>query len=299
MAFDSTRPEPRLFSTRLRRISWIGLGAVVLLVSAVVVTNLRRSPPEPEVVQQATAKRQLLATKLPAPVAKLINAPSAAQREANEIEPNSSNSIRRAKRDSIAWIETILAPEWLPGNPKEVLDVDTYLLGKGYSGVDTSHVEWERNGYRVRVSQTNVAFYINMTPMNANIAEGGATEWKLAAQNLASKLFRDVLDERTDIDEVRIALDGTRSILIRSAFQKAKVQQFDDGLLAEPEPSSVSDELDSIRFDFWWRRVGWWTNGRTIGFFTLKSVAAGPWIPRYEGRLDEIWFEGHRPQNHD
>jgi hypothetical protein len=47
---------------------------------------------------------------------------------------------------------------------------------------------------------------------------------------------------------------------------------------------------------YWFRKVNWWNDGKSAGFFFFK-VEAGPWIPSYAGEFDRNWFRVRKPKN--
>ena len=60
--------------------------------------------------------------------------------------------------------------------------------------------------------------------------------------------------------------------------------------MAQPAALDFKDTLDRRRWDFWWRRMGWWTDGRTLGLFTLKTEGVA-WRADYDATgLDRGWF---------
>jgi len=240
-----------------------------------------------ETLPPASAKD--VGSALPGPVAKLRSWPTAQQQAGKVVQPDASRSALRAKRSSIGWIQKVIDPQWLPDSPEEALGSKLVLLEKAYDGFDTSRVEWEKEGYRFRVSQTATVFYLDVAPAEGKIAVGDVAAKRKACRELASKFVRDVLDARS-ADETRVAVGGTKPILMRVSFETAKVRVFDDGIVAEPATLDLKDKSDRPRWSFWWRRMGWWTDGQTLGLFTLKTEG-GAWRAGYGAtRSDQEWF---------
>jgi hypothetical protein len=222
-------------------------------------------------------------------VAKLVSWPTAQQRAGKVVQPDSSHGALRAKRESIGWIRKIVDPQWLPDNPEESLGSKLVLLEKAYSEVDTSHAEWEKEGYRFRVSQTSTVFYLDVTPTRGKSAVGDVAAQRKAFRELASKVIQDVTDARS-ADGTRVAVGGTKPILMRVSFETARMRESTHGIVAQPAALDVKDTLDRRCWDFWWRRMGWCTDGQTLGLFTLKTEG-GAWRANYDATgLDRGWF---------
>ena len=227
--------------------------------------------------------------EVPGSVVRLVSWPTAQQRVGKVVQPDSSQGALRAKRESIGWIQKVVDPQWLPDNPEESLGSKLVLLEKAYSGVDTSHVEWEKEGYRFRVSQTCTVFYLDVTPTQGKIAVGDVAAQRNAFRELASKVIQDVTDARS-ADGTRVAVGGTKPILMRVSFETARMRESTHGIVAQPAALDFKDTLDRRCWDFWWRRMGWCTDGQTLGLFTLKTEG-GAWKANYDATgLDRGWF---------
>ncbi|MFA6134092.1 MAG: carboxypeptidase regulatory-like domain-containing protein [Phycisphaerae bacterium] len=228
---------------------------------------------------------------LPRQVAKLTSWPTAERQAGRVVQRAASEWTVRAHRNSIEWIERVIDPRWLPENPNQTLGVKLVLLHDADDGLDTSHVEWEKNGYRLRVSQTETVFYLDVTPAHGKISEGDANAKRMASRDIASSLLNDVAEVKTSMGdgEVNIATGGTKRVLLASSFDAATVKQLDDGIVAVPGPFDARNPLDCARLNFWWYLMGWWTNGQTLGLFTLKTEG-GAWLAGYGSSADARWF---------
>ena len=80
-------------------------------------------------------------------------------------------------------------------------------------------------------------------------------------------------------------------ILLTSSVDKAHIYDSNDITYSTCKRLNVNDKEDKFNFHYWWRRVNWWTNGKSIGIYTLKTEG-GAWHPNYESKLDEKWFSG-------
>ncbi len=232
---------------------------------------------------------------LPGQVAQLASWPTAEQRARTAVQPMASQETIRAGHRSIAWIQKIIDPQWLPDNAEDTLLAKLVLLEKAYDGLDTSHVEWESNGYHLRASQTRTVFYVSITPTRGTIVVGDAEAQREACFQLAWKVINEIpVVMRSWGKDAKIAERGTKAIIKEKSFDKAKIEQFEHGLVAAPAQVEFGDRLDSSRTDFWWRIVGWWTDGRTLGLFTVKSEG-GAWAAGYGSAMDAYWFTEDPP----
>ena len=228
---------------------------------------------------------------LPGQVAKLAFWPTTEQRFGKVVKSNASKWAIRVSRNSIEWVRKVIDPEWLPDNPEKTLRSELVLLEKAYDGLDTSHIEWEKNGYCLRVSQTKTVFCLSIMPVHGKIVGGDMAAKRKASQGIVSKLVNDIAEVRTAIKPggANIAIGGTKTILMRSSFEEASIKQFDHGIVARPAKIDINNELDDVRTDFWWRRMGWWTDGQTVGIFAPKAEG-GAWVAHYGSELDKYWL---------
>lgn len=235
---------------------------------------------------------------LPSQVAELVNWPSEEQKAGNVVDSEVSRETLRATRSSVSWIITIIERTWLPDRPEETLGPSLILLEKAYPGLDTSHVEWEKSGYRIRVSQTTTVFYVSATPLEGTLSLGDLSAKRTAARELTSRLVNGLVRVKDD-DGTEIADRGTMAILLSNSFDEATVEQFGDGIVGRPA-HLVGDYggMDMRRLNYWWRRAGWWTNGRTLGLFTLK-YEGGPWEASYGSKWDGEWFKPRKRYQRD
>ena len=223
---------------------------------------------------------------LPERVALLASWPTAKQQVGKVVQTDASYDTRDARRNSISWIQEIIDPRWLPDNPEKSLGAKLTLLEKAYDRLDTSHVQWEKNGHHLRVSQTSAIFYLSVTSAHGKIAEGDAIAKRVAIRTLVSKLVKNVAEIYGSGNE---GPGRTGSVLMECSFDRGKVLQFADGMVSLPARIDFENKLDRQRWNCWWRKTFWWTNGDTLGLCTVKS-SGGAWVPTYNGKTDEEWF---------
>jgi len=214
------------------------------------------------------------------------------------VNPDASKESRLASDRTLSWIQTIISPEWLPENPEKMLRSKLFLLRQAFDGLDASYVEWEKSGYRFRVSQTRTIIYIEVTPTSGKIAENDMGAMRKASRELAAKLIADKPEVkiRHIADDVNVAVGGTKSILLRSCFDEAVVKQFDDGIVSQPAKPNPKIENDASRLHFWWGIMGWWTDGRTLGLFTPKAYFTQSGGDYTADEMDKHWLIPDPPE---
>jgi hypothetical protein len=247
--------------------------------------------------KQSTGTSKDFRTALPEKIIKLMSWPDIERLKKHIVQPEDSSEAMWAKRYSIEWILKIINPRWLPDNPKETLDDKLVLLEDAYDGLDTSHVEWQKDRYIFRVSQTRTVFYLDVTPTQGSIAEGKSDDIKKAVRELTSIIIKDNINYKSSSGNDIIA-KNTLPILLNNCFDEARVKQYDDILVGKPKDLTavstrdtnltLNEKLDLKYSEYWWRKISWLTNGRTFGLFTLKDEG-GAWLPSYNGP-DKDWF---------
>lgn len=224
---------------------------------------------------------------LPKLVAALRTWPAAEQLE-NDVLPRSySIEAVESARVGPVWILKVVDPEWLPQEPREILDSRFVVMRNTWDNYSylPGYVEWKAQGYQVQVGQTDAVFCIRLTPLEGRIAEGDADALRAAARQLVSELIRDT-DEGCGPD---LAPGGVKAALLRYSFDNPTVREFDDGIVAIPKPPDVKTEVGYSQFKYWWRHVGWWTDGKVLGLFPIKATP-DTWEPRFGSMLLEEWY---------
>jgi len=236
---------------------------------------------------------------LPHPVAELMDWPAPAIMVSKAVKPDSGIRTDAARRTSLKWIKKVIGDDWLPKKQHE-LDRRLAFLRDAYPGYDTTHVQWERNGYRFRVSQTKVVFSVQISALSGPVVPGDtavnkqaasrAITWKILNNTTKARSYRGAKNLR------KLAPAGTKAMLMEMCFDKAIVREAADGLVGRPAPPQPRTQdpakLDRARFGHWWRRMGWWTDGDRLCLFTLKTEG-GAWRANYGDAAKGFrrWFD--------
>jgi hypothetical protein len=237
-------------------------------------------------------------TALPEKVVKLMSWPTPEQRAKKTVGHEVSEETRGAVYSSIEWIRTIIRQKWLPPRPEDVLGSKLLLFKGAFNGLDASYIEWERNGYCFRVSQTSTVIYIAITAKKGRLTEANVEAMRKASRELAAEMIKGTPEAMipNGVRDLNVAPQGTKAILMRSCFDDALVEGFKDGIVAKPARIDSRDYLDAQRESFWWGIMRWWTDGRTLGLFTVK-VRFSQWAPSYRADVfDKHWLSGDPPE---
>jgi len=204
---------------------------------------------------------------------------------------NENKHTLRARRNSIEWVKKVVDPNWLPDDPN-YFNNNIIMIQNEYGPIDATHIRWNRSGYIIEVTQTMTVFAVKLTPLEtATMADTTA-----AKKERVRRICLNIINEYVDIEVVgpvssQIIRKNIRPVLLEASFDKASIQNFDDGVHSwckAPDTTSQSDQAD---FNYWWRRINWWTDGKIVGIYTLKTEG-GAWEAGYSAGMDNNWFEG-------
>jgi len=205
-----------------------------------------------------------------------------------------SASARQASEESIGWIEKVVAEGWRP--EKAVLAKSLVMVGNKFDSRDATRAEWETGGYRFVVSQTRTVITVVISAVSGDLGWKDRDARTQGALGLAKLVIGDVAPDKISVlpggkSGHELAPDGAKAILLDSSFVRGRQQEFADGIAVTAAPMDMADPVDLARMARWWRRVGWWTDGKSFGFYTLK-IETGPWAGNYED--NPPWFSGER-----
>ncbi len=236
-----------------------------------------------------------------------------------QISGKENPRIAMINKDSIEWIEKVLDPNWLPKDKKYIKD-NLVIVRKEFNDVNVTCVQWDRNGYNVKVSQTASIISIKFIPLKSQSLGKTTQEKTEYAKLLAKQIFADNgirkgirfsknIQGETVKTPVMVPVQNLKVKIINFSFHPELVRQFDDGVIGEA--ASIQDEgvnlksvdgnevdyenrednanWDMTRYSwgYWWRNVCWWNDGKSVGFFALKRES-GPIAIDYWSKLDEM-----------
>jgi hypothetical protein len=196
-----------------------------------------------------------------------------------------------AKGASLRWPQKVIRKQWLPTDAN-YLSNQLIMIRDEYGPIDATHIFWEKNGYRIEVAQTKTVFAAKLTPLTSTDKVHTVT----ARKDLAKRLCSQLLNEYADVRVVRpvnseLIRQNVMPRLLSASFERARIRSFSDGVHGQCKGPDFKDKEDYAQFNFWWRRVNWWTDGKTVGLYTLKTEG-GQWAANYGSKLDHYWFEG-------
>lgn len=215
---------------------------------------------------------------------------------------NGPNRLHPAKegrfpplQNSQHWIQRILDPNWLP--PSTVKD-EMVFVKQEYGPLSASHVRWEKNGYKIQVTQTRGIIAIKLEPAFSPAVPTTQKDLEAYARDLCMKLFTDTFmttfRKRPMDDPLRI--EGVRAKIAEYSFECALKRSVGDGLVAaawNPQLVPPDDKAPSQpASQMWYCYIGWYTNGKTVAFWTFKT-AGDSWVCPPACTADPIgrnWF---------
>jgi hypothetical protein len=247
-----------------------------------------------ETAVNAETEKPRVAANLPGQVPDLFKWPDLKTIEKSKFKTGTESvHIDRAKRSSLQWVEKVISKEWLPTDPN-YLSNNLTMIQNEYGPIDATHIEWKKNGYTIRVTQSLTVFTITVIPDDGKSLGNTVAETRASISQLCARIIRDIpkVESTTEDNQViNIVPGGTRKFLLEKAFKKGGVKECDDGLagiLAEPD---WNKHQDIQSHNHWWGRMAWWTDRRVVGLYTLK-IEDGPWEAGYSPGNDHTWFEG-------
>lgn len=233
----------------------------------------------------------------------------------NLFEPLAKNTIEEdapevafAAQMSSRWINKVIDSSWTPGTNAQ----NRYFLD-AFDGVDVVEVSWKVDGRTLRVGQTSslFAFEIELLsgPLGADDHEGRimqakgvctnifnsvGTRWTSQGDPVEIKDFSAMICSNLFDDGIvyseKVLSDGYLLGRGKYAFEAGshKVQKNDD----------IRDVLDDANtkwfrsdqaWQYWFRNILWWTDGRRVGFYFLKDEG-GPTFGTWSKSRDQNWF---------
>ncbi len=226
---------------------------------------------------------------MPKKVAEIFKWPTEDIINKNRVLANKNNGAIGAHRKSVQWIQKIVSKDWLPVAPN-YLKNNLILVKDEYGLIDATHVQWEKKGYVIEVTQTQTVFVTKLVPLGTvAVAKTSAAKKQMVGSKLLD-LLADEVDFRVRKPKgPRKEKKEIKSILIKSCLDEAQIYDANDITYGRCKIPDFKDKEDIIRFAHWWGRVNWWTDGKVIGVYTLK-IENGAWKASYVPGVDYSWF---------
>ncbi len=256
-------------------------------------------------------KPKKLEEVIPSPVKKLFGWPAQSTLRSLDRIDASAAEVIFPKKQCLSWLRKVISPLWLPTE-----DVEFVFIRDEFDKRDTVRTSWQRNGYDIQISQTASIFCIKLSPLDKKnlgadnpkkinnakqlclqIFNTTGRRWsyddngwpiKVPIQNLSKKIVSYSFDA-----EFILYLKDDASVKGRSKNEfEAKVKRPTDKTECkrQTDPDNPDWENTAYAYDYWFRRVNWWNDGKNVGFYFLK-VEEGAWLPSYYGNIDKTFFK--------
>mgnify|MGYP001600582603 CR=1 FL=1 len=249
---------------------------------------------------------------LPAPVYRLIRWPdSSVLNGPNRVNADAAE-VTWPKEQCSEWLHKVVGTSWLPPQVVEFI-----FIRDEFDDHDTARIAWEGNGYVIQVSQTASVFVMKFTPLEkgntgADFQEKMKNARLLCARVFAEKGFRwgPGVAAKVPIKGLseKIASYSFRPELVRylkddeavcgrpQTMKEAGVEppQNDVEALRQRDPNNPNWDKTASSYNYWFRMVNWWNDGKSIGFYFLK-VEEGSWVPSYHANFDKNFFRIREP----
>lgn len=242
-----------------------------------------------------------LSDALPAPVYRLFTWPGSDVLEGPKRVPDDSPGSVYPDKNARAWIDKVLAPDWLPSN------IQLIRIRDEFDDRDVVRAQWLKNGYGIQVAQTSSIFTLKLEPA-AETVQLGTNDLPGKLRDLMREIFASSVERRDsqgavlEIKELNEKIASTAVSVETITVLPADGAILSDRMPIDDNSFDLSDATNLQAGDwfgseearaYWFRRIHWWTDGRTIGFFFLK-VEGGAWFPTYIGNIDAGWFRSSR-----
>jgi len=241
----------------------------------------------------------------------------------NRVSGDENPWIALVKSSSVEWVRKVLNPTWLPEEKKYIED-NLIMIRNEFDEFDVTRIRWIKNGYNLEVSQTAGIIAIKLTPLKS-VDMGKTADQK---REFAKELSRQIVNNtgmryglRYGLDDkgkpvktpVKVPVKDLPAKICGYSFRPELVRQFPDGIAGEATTMEdegiawVSREGNDVEVEYrednpdwhksqyswayWWRHVCWWHDGKSIGFFTLKTEDES-WSANYSDNFGTRLFEG-------
>lgn len=238
------------------------------------------------------------------------NIPEIVKLMGNRVENNMSlknasmddgSSLKTAEKSSWRWINKALALAWRPPTECTLQYLEAEIDGR-----DATSLEWQTNGYSICVTQTKIVFSLRITPLSET-SQGADLQTKIStARDLCLNIFSREGEMWEFIPGVG---GGPKIVTIPSLNEKIANYSFNERNIAESFdgkicgfPTSKDDAVSGIQntpkemtphaWEFWFRDVNWWNDGKSVCFYFRKIAGKGSRValPTYNEESDKEWF---------
>ena len=257
--------------------------------------------------QVASTKEFVWLHHMPAVAGRLFSWPSDEVIRNKGVKAGDSE-VAVARRQADQWLHNVIAPSWLPEEEPKVL-----FIRNEFGDCDVVHLQWVRNGYTIRVSQTASIFAMTLMPEDNNGMGKDASAQLSVARSLCLQIFVKQGTRRDDQGNAIVVTNLAENIASYSfgdgsIHNDGGVLVGDPGVMKQEGTDKRDREANRVDWDssedawhYWFRLIRWRADGKSIKlvFPKLNGKGARPdigiGIPDYGGIQDAAWFGLQQP----
>ncbi len=243
-----------------------------------------------EIITHKVAPTKLIET-IPAPAYWLFQWPAPSVLNGPNHVDSNDNKVVWAKKQCTEWLNKVIAKQLLPDKDPEFI-----FIRDEFEGRDVVRATWEHNDYRIEVSQTASIFAIKISPLGNRTTGMDLAEKIENAKRLCLEIFNKTgYRWSADGDKVqvkdlnqKIATYSFRTELVKCLENDQSVwgrpQTAHEASVSHPkddaetrrqmDPNNPDWDYSSMSYNYWFRMVNWWNDGKSIGFYFLKVEEA-------------------------
>ena len=266
-------------------IAALWLGATTAVIGQVVAPP--RDPDTQKTIRQS----------LPSKVSTLFAWDLATIPPGKRLRGDESAGVAARRGEAVAWIEKVMAKEWRPASREDLVS-RLVLVRDGIGDADVAYVEWQAQAYQVRVIQTKTIMTVSLRSSDAPDLKTSLEQRQIRMKALVQSVLQDHPVVTSVFSGGNVVPRGTAAVVREKLIEGGRAQSCQDGLVEEPSELDFANPDDREMAGYWFRRLSCWTDGRTIGLYTLKGEG-GAWVPTYSNEMDGDWFglDGHHNQS--
>jgi hypothetical protein len=259
-----------------------------------------------EIITHKVAPTKLIET-IPAPAYWLFQWPEPSVLNGPNRVDSNDNKVVWAKKQCTEWLNKVIAKQLLPDKNPEFI-----FIRDEFEGRDVVRATWEHNDYRIEVSQAASIFAIKISPLGNRTTGTDYAEKIENAKHVCLEIFNET-GYRWSADGEKVPVKGLKQKIASYSFRQELVKYLQDNRAVwgrpqteheagvshtrddaetrrQMDPNNPDWDYSSMSYNYWFRMVNWWNDGKSIGFYFLK-VEEGSWLPSYDANFDRSFFK--------
>lgn len=234
----------------------------------------------------AHTRPQILAEFVPVHIRKMFRDLSKEESDARDAEVMALD-VFDARDDSRIWIKRLIDSNWAPAD----LSTLKCLKGAG-TEADITRLRWEKDELRFDICQTRTIVTLKVTPMTNSGTGANKLDRVQFAKDLCQKVFVDSC--RVYKGMTPTTVNGLRKILLTASFDPSQILELPGDKVVVGRPVHRKD-VPFEETEYWYRRLLWWNDGTSVGFFFPKRDGPSTTEINLNGRYDRNWFDVGKP----